>query len=99
MFLSCFAVFSLVAGSIFIGYMDYQVHSALGVYGINIQDSGWGYYVTPSGTWYHNFNVLESSMHEWIMLSVLFGIIIGSLGMLGILKLWNKKSECRNEVD
>ena len=38
-------------------------------------------------------------MHEWIMLSVLFGIIIGSLGMLGILKLWNKKSECRNEVD
>lgn len=85
--LSCFALFFLIVGAIAIGYMDSLVHVALGAYGTNV-DKG-GYY--GNGIWYVSFDVFESYVHELMIVSVLFGIIIGSLGMFGILKLWNKK--------
>jgi membrane-bound ClpP family serine protease len=89
-FLTWFGVFFLIVGAIFIWSMGYLVHEALGVYGLTTQQGGW---YGPNGIWFVYFDVFESSVRESLIASVIFGIIIGSLGMFGVIRRWNKKTD------
>jgi membrane-bound ClpP family serine protease len=76
--------------------MDYLVHGALGVYGKTFHIGG---FHGSDGDWFAYYDVFESTVRELMIASVLFGIFVGSLGMFGILRIRNKKSEDRSEVE
>ncbi len=61
------------------------------------------FYVTPAirqyegGALINNWETLLYSMQEYMIASVIFGIIVGGLGTLGVVGRWNKKENVETE--
>jgi amino acid permease len=92
-----FIVFVLpVAGTIsYFSVIGNQIHTALGEYGVRIEyaegliNSHDASFI--SATYWNGYSLFESSVTKWLVSAVVFGMILGSLAMLGVLRIIRKE--------
>lgn len=92
-FFCWFGILFLVISAIFVYAMNYFVHIAIGTYGLSYNTGGY----FGNGIWFTTFATLEYSIQEYMVAGIVFGMIVGSLGMLGVVRRWNKKEDAETE--